>query len=385
MIFIWSCQNVCEALIYLLDNIYIRFGTKLYRQIVGIPMGTNCAPLVADLFLFCYERDFMTSLSDVKQAEIIEAFKSTSKYLDDLLNIDNPYFEGMVNRIYPPELQLNKPNTSDTEASFLDLHLSISNGFVSSKIYDKRDDFDFDIVNFPFLDGDVPRSISYGVYISQLIQFARVSSHVVDFSARNKSLTAKLLQQGYRYHKLRKTFSKFYRRHYELVSKFTVGLKTLLHQGLSEPEFYGDLVYKFKKIVGRADFSDQFRKIIVRYKRIGYNINIMRQSACLVFNPITVNNFASLFNCTLVGRASDNDGPDIKLFILVSLGRSFFVCCLAHRGSTVGFLLLQCSSGVVRHPRDLQVSVTTRFCPHLCFIIVFICDLFVSRDDPLMS
>ena len=98
---LWSCQNVCKALIYLFDNIYIRFGTKLYRQIVGIPMGTNCAPLVADLFLFCYERDFMTSLSDVKQAEIIEAFKSTSRYLDDLLNIDNPYFEGMVNRIYP--------------------------------------------------------------------------------------------------------------------------------------------------------------------------------------------------------------------------------------------------------------------------------------------
>ena len=115
-----------------------------------------------------------------------------------------------------------------------------------------------------------------------------------------------LLQQGYRYHKLRKTFSKFYRRHYELVSKFSVGLKTLLHQGLSEPEFYGDLVYKFKKIVGRADFSDQFRKIIVRYKRIGYNINIMRQSACLVFNLITVNNFASLFNCTPLGRASDS-------------------------------------------------------------------------------
>ena len=277
---LWSCQNVCEALIYLLDNIYIRFGTKLYRHIVGIPMGTNCAPLVADLFLFCYERDFSTSLSDVKQAEIIEAFKSTSRYLDDLLNIDNPYFEGMVNRIYPPELQLNKANTADTEAPFLDLHLSISNGFVSSKIYDKRDDFDFDIVNFPFLDGDVPRSTSYGVYISQLIRFARVSSHVVDFNARNKSLTAKLFQQRYRYHKLRKTFSKFYRRHYELVSKFNVVLKTLLHQGLSEPEFYGDLVYKFKKIVGRVDFSDQFRKIIVRYKRIGYNINIMRQSAC---------------------------------------------------------------------------------------------------------
>ena len=113
---------MCEALIFILDNIYIRFGTKIYKQIVGIQMVTNCAPLVADLFLFCYERDFMTSLSDVKQAEIIEAFKSTSRYLDDLLKIDDPYFEGMVNRIYPPELQLNKANTSYTEAPFLDLH-----------------------------------------------------------------------------------------------------------------------------------------------------------------------------------------------------------------------------------------------------------------------
>ena len=129
-------------------------------------MGTNCAPLVADLFLFCYERYFMKNLSSDYQADVITAFNLTSRYLDDLLNIDNPYFEGMVNQIYPPELQLNKANTSDTEAPFLDLHLSISNSFVSSKIYDKRDDFNFDIVNLPFLDGDVPRRPSYGVYIS---------------------------------------------------------------------------------------------------------------------------------------------------------------------------------------------------------------------------
>ena len=160
---------------------------------------------------------------------------------------------------------------TDTEAPFLDLHLSIANGFVSSKIYDKRDDFDFDIVNFLFLAGDVPRRASYGVYISQLIRFARVCNHVADFNARNKCLTAKLLQQGYRYHKLRKTFSKFYRRHYEQISKFNVGLKTLLREGLSEPEFYGDLVYKFKKLIGRNDFSFQFRKSITRYRRIGYN------------------------------------------------------------------------------------------------------------------
>ena len=163
--------NCGHALHYLLDNIFIRFGSKLYRQIVCIPIGTTCAPLVADLFMFCYERDFMLSLSDNDQADIIEAFNSTSRYLDDLLNKDNPYFEQMVGQIYPTELQLNKANSSDTEAPFLDLNLSITNGIVSSKIYDKRDDLNFEIVNFPFLDGDVPRSPSYGVYISQLIRF----------------------------------------------------------------------------------------------------------------------------------------------------------------------------------------------------------------------
>ena len=161
-------------------------------------MGTNCAPLVADLFPFCYERDFMKSLSSDNQADIIEAFNSTSRYLGDLLNIDNIYFEQMVNRIDPAELKLNKANSSDTEAPFLDLNLSISNGTVSTKIYDKRDDFDFDIVNFPLLDGDVPRRTSYGVYISQFIRFARASSDVSDFNCRtDKALTAKFLKRKY--------------------------------------------------------------------------------------------------------------------------------------------------------------------------------------------
>ena len=113
---LWSYQKVCEALTFLLDNIYIRFGSKLYRQIVGIPMGTNCAPHEADLFLFCYERGFMLFLSEDYQFDDVEAFSSTSRYLEDLLNIDNNFFDSMVNRIYRSELQLNKNNVSDTEA-----------------------------------------------------------------------------------------------------------------------------------------------------------------------------------------------------------------------------------------------------------------------------
>ena len=188
---LWSCQKVCDALVYLLDNIFITFGTELYRQTIGIPMGINCAPLVADLFLFCYERDFMKSLSREKQADIIEAFNSTSRHLDDLVNIDNIYFDEMVDRIYPTERQLNRADSSDTEAPFLGLNLCISNGTVSTKIYHKRDDFDFDIVNFSFLDGDVPRRTSHGEYMSQLVRFARASSNLSDFNCRNKALTAK--------------------------------------------------------------------------------------------------------------------------------------------------------------------------------------------------
>ena len=96
---LWSCRKVYDALVYLLGNIFIRFETKIYRQTIGIPMGTKCAHLVADLFLFCYERDFMKSLSLENQADIIEAFNSTSRYLDNFLNIDIIYFDQMVDRI----------------------------------------------------------------------------------------------------------------------------------------------------------------------------------------------------------------------------------------------------------------------------------------------
>ena len=226
----------------------------------------------------------MMSLFDDKQADVIDALNTTSRYLDDSLTINNVHFDNMVSQIYLLELQLNTANTSGTEATFLDLHLSISDDIVYTKIYDKRDDFDFEIVNFQFLDGDFIRSTSYGVYISQLIRFARAHNFITDFNTRNKLLTQKPLKQGYWYHKLRKTFSKFYRRYYDLISKFHVGLKSLLRQGLSEPEFYGDL----KKIVGSINFSTQFIKIISHYKKIGYNINVLQQTLCLVVNPITV-------------------------------------------------------------------------------------------------
>ena len=139
----------------------------VYQQIVGIPIGTNCAPLIADLFLFCYERDFMSYLLKSKQFDLIDMLYDTSRYLDDIFTIDNPEFEKHIPDIYPTELQLNKANTSDKETSFFDLNIKVIGSDVDASGYEKSDDFRFPIVNLPWLSGDVPRLAAYGVYISQ--------------------------------------------------------------------------------------------------------------------------------------------------------------------------------------------------------------------------
>ena len=120
-------------------------------------MGTNCAPLIVDWFLFCYERDFMFILHKSKRYDLIDMFSYTSRYLDDILTIDNREFEKYIPDIYPTELQFNKTNTSDKETSFLDLNIKIIGIDVHTNVYDKRDDFGFPIVNFPWLSGEVPR------------------------------------------------------------------------------------------------------------------------------------------------------------------------------------------------------------------------------------
>ena len=183
------------------------------------------------------------------------------------------------------------------------MHLSISKDIVSAKIYDKRDDFEIVISHFymvMLLALHPMESTSLNSFV-----FVRATSYIVEFNICNKLLTQQLLKQGHRYHKLHKTFSKYYRRYYDLISKFQIRIKSILRQWLSKPEFYGDLVYKLKKFVGSNNFSAQFIKIVSHDKTIGYNINVLQQTACLVVNPITFDNFAFLFNCMPVGWTSD--------------------------------------------------------------------------------
>ena len=182
---------------FLIDNIYVEFGGQIFQQTVGIPMGTNCAPLLADLFLYSYEANFIQQLLAKKKKNIAQKFSYTFRYIDDVLSLSNSEFEKYLHQIYPKELNIT--NTTDTShsAAYLDLMLKIDNCSLHTKLYDKRDDFDFPIVNFPFMDSNIPSSHAYGVYISQLIRYARASSDYGDFSARCKALSSKLLSQGF--------------------------------------------------------------------------------------------------------------------------------------------------------------------------------------------
>ena len=173
----------------------------------------------------------------------------------------------------------------------MDLNLSISYDITSSKFYDKRDDFVFIIVHFPILDSAVSRAAPYGVYISQVIHFARATNHVSDFNNQNKILIANPIKQWYRYHKLRTAVFKLYRRYSELMFKYNIGKQ---EEGLLEPAFDSDLVHKFGKIIGKTYFSEQLKKIVTCYKKIGYNKDILRQTACMVLIQLLLINCFSL-------------------------------------------------------------------------------------------
>ena len=193
-----------------------------------------------------------STLSKVfKRFDLIDKFNDISPYLDDIFTIDNLEFAEHIPDIYPQELQFNKANTSDKETFFFDLNTSIKviGSNIHTSVYDKRDDFRYPIVNFPWLRGDASRLPSYGIYISQLVRFARCCSSVFDFHSRNLQITSKLLAQGNRY-KLCKAFGKFCRSNTELSKIGTISFQEYVSKGITHPVFYGYFVYKLRMVKG---------------------------------------------------------------------------------------------------------------------------------------
>ena len=214
---------------FLIDNIFVEFGGLVYQQTVGIPMGTNCAPLLADLFLYSYEAEFIQNLlKDKNKKHLAKFFNFTFRYIDDVLSLNNPHFVDYLHLIYPSELEIKDTTDTRRSALYLDLFLEIDkDGFLKTRIYDKRDGFNFPIVNFPFLSSNIPAAPAYGVYVSQLIRYARASSNYEDFIMRGVLLTQKLLTQGYEKEKLKSYIRKFYGRHHELINRYDVSVSRL--------------------------------------------------------------------------------------------------------------------------------------------------------------
>ena len=214
---------------FLIDNIFVKFGRCLFRQVIGIPMGKNCAPLLADLFLYSYESEFLDNMIRGGHRKLARSFNLCYRYTDDLIVFNKKKFGDYVKEIYPSQLTVEKANTSDDLGNYLDLTFIIeSNNRLYTKLYDKRDDFDFHIVNFPFLSSNIPSSPSYGVYISLLIRYARCCSYYDDFGYRHKLLVDRLLSQGYEVKRLRNSFKKFYGRYPDLIGKYQRSVKDMV-------------------------------------------------------------------------------------------------------------------------------------------------------------
>ena len=161
-------EDIIKMLEFLVDNIFVVFAGKVFQQIIGIPMGTNCAPLLADIFLYSYEAEFIQSLLSAGKKRLASQFNFTYRYIDNVSSINNPNYLGQM---YPPELEIKDTTESNTSASYLDLLLSIGkDGQLHTSLYDKREDFNFHITNFPFLSSNIQSSPAYGVFISQLIR-----------------------------------------------------------------------------------------------------------------------------------------------------------------------------------------------------------------------
>ena len=226
-----NCDTVIRLLKWLIDNIFVTFGDKIFRQRIGIPMGTDCAPFLANLFLFSYEYEWIDKMRKDKKFHILKYFKGCSRYIDDLSLVNNDdQMKKYMSDIYPKELVLVPDDSDGQNVPFLDRNLSIKNGVIISSIYDKRDAFGYPIVNFPTLSGNIPESSSYGVFIGEAVRYARACTYLESFETRMKKLVCKLKKQFFKITKLRKTWRKFCESHLLLIQKYGPKILNLCEQ-----------------------------------------------------------------------------------------------------------------------------------------------------------
>ena len=213
--------DMIEILEFILDNIFVRFGSTVYRQVIGVPIGSDTGAEIANLLLFSYESDYVEKISKQNIA-LARKFNLCSRYIDDLFVGNFPEFKDHIYKIYPRELAINSESNNPKDIAYLDLRIKLENGSVDFSIYDKRDDFTFEIVNFPYIDSCIPKKSALGVFYSQLIRYTRICSKLDSFKHKTKGLIERLRTQGYKFEDLRKLSLRFFKERQELVSRYNI-------------------------------------------------------------------------------------------------------------------------------------------------------------------
>ena len=210
---------------YLIDNAYVIHDGIVYRQIIGIPMGTNSAPHLANIYLFVYEYEYIEKLIESNDSKSLEKLTNIFRFQDDLFSVnDDGLFENVLGDIYPEEMKISKTNISSSKCSYLDLLVSIYKGKFRIKLFDKRDDYKFKVFSYPYLEGNIPETRSYGIFISQLVRFCSINNTLVGFISDVHNLVLKLCNQGFLLAALRNKFLKFYKSRINLWGKYGIDI-----------------------------------------------------------------------------------------------------------------------------------------------------------------
>ena len=222
-------QQVFDLIDFVVDTAYFQIGTTVYQQVIGIPMGIDPAPFMANLYLYSYEYEFMERMTATNYG-VAKAYNKTHRFIDDLGTLNNNGRLGeQYQQIYPPELILNKENANDTRATFLDMDITVDSKQFITKLYDKRDKFGFDIVSYPDLSGNIPTRPAYGVFTAQIIRIARVCTKLIDCTSRVKTLIERLLRQGFDLNMLSTTARKCLNKNAWITDKYQRTTRHILY------------------------------------------------------------------------------------------------------------------------------------------------------------
>ena len=196
-----------------MDNCFFRIGNSIFKQTIGVHIGVDAGPYIANITLWYFENKFLESTYKSKYF-VAKKLNKTFRLIDDITSINSDgYFKSHFHMIYPDSLQLNKENSTDNKANVLDLNIEIIEGEFKCSVYDKRDDFKFNVVQFQPLCSNQPRNVAYGVFTSQVIRYFRICNDMDNFIARVKIIYTEFIKLGYHASKLQSLYTQISRKH----------------------------------------------------------------------------------------------------------------------------------------------------------------------------